>query len=61
MNLLGYHISKGLLQPDPDRVKPVLDMPVPSNAKELQRMLGMFSYYMKWIPHYSKKSNRWLC
>ena len=35
INLLGYRISKGTLQPDPDRVKPVLDMPVPCNAKEL--------------------------
>jgi len=55
INLLGYRRSKGVLQPDPDRVKPVLDMPVPCNAKELQRMLGMFSYYAKWIPHYSEK------
>jgi len=30
-------------------------MPVPCNAKELQRMLGMFSYYAKWIPRYSEK------
>jgi len=54
-NLLGYCISKGILQPDPDRVKPVLDMLVPCNAKELQCMLGMFSYYTKWIPRYSEK------
>ena len=55
INLLGYRISKGVLQPDPDRVKPVLDKPVLCNAKELQCMLGMFSYYAKWIPHYSEK------
>jgi len=54
--LLGYRISKGILQPDPGRVKPALDMPVPRNAKELQRMLGMFSYHAKWIPHCSEKS-----
>jgi len=41
INLLGYRISKGVLQPDPDRVKPV-DMPVPCNAKELQCMLDVF-------------------
>ena len=55
INLLGYRISKGVLHPDPDCVKPVLDMPVPCNAKGLQRMLGVFSYYAKWIPHYSEK------
>jgi len=52
---LGYSISKGTLQPNPVRVEPVLDIPVPCNAKELQRMLGMFSYYTKWIPRYSEK------
>ena len=36
-------------------MKPVLDMPVPCNAKELQRMLGIFSYYATWIPRYSEK------
>jgi len=33
ISLLGYHISKGGLQPDPDRVKSVLNMPVPRNSK----------------------------
>ena len=55
INLVGYRMSKGILQPDPGRVKPVLDMPVPCNAKELRRMLGMFSNYAKWIPRYSEK------
>jgi len=53
--LLGYHISKGVLQPDPDRVKPVLNMPVPRNSKELQRLVGLFTYYAQWIPRYSDK------
>jgi len=53
-NLLGYRISKGVLQPDPDWVKPILDMLVPCNAEELQRMLEMFSHYAKWTHHYSE-------
>ena len=55
ISLLGYHISKGVLQPDPDRVKPVLNMPVPRNSKELQWLVGLFAYYAQWIPGYSDK------
>jgi len=55
INLLGYHISKGILQANPGNMKLVLDTPIPFNAKELQHMLGMFSYYAKWIPYYSEK------
>ena len=55
ISLLGYHISKGVLQPDPDRVKPVLKMPVHRNYKELQRLVGLFAYYEQWIPRYSDK------
>jgi len=56
ISLLGYHISKGVLQPDPDHVKPVLNMPVvPRNSKELQRLVGLFAYYAQWIPRYCDK------
>jgi len=30
-------------------------MPVPRNSKELQRLVGLFAYYVKWIPRYSDK------
>ena len=43
------------MQPDPDRVKPVLNMPVPRNSKELQRLVGLFAYYAQWIPRFSDK------
>ena len=45
INLLGYNVSHCILQPDPDRVKPVLDLPLPKSSKELQRIVGVFSYY----------------
>ena len=43
------------MQPDADRVKPILEMPIPSNSKELQRVIGMFSYYAQWLPKFSEK------
>jgi len=53
--LLGYHISDGNLSPDPDRVKPLLDMPIPKTIKELRRVIGLLAYYARWILHYSDR------
>ena len=35
IGLLGYNVSHSPLQPDPDRVKLILDLPVPKCPKEL--------------------------
>ena len=46
---LGYLLDKDGLRPDPERVKPVLNMPSPKNVKELRRVLGMFGWYSRFI------------
>ena len=35
ITLLGFNISDGVLKPDPERVKPVLEMPVRTSPKQL--------------------------
>ena len=55
IKLLGYHISNGMLQPDSDGVKPLLELPAPNTGKELQRLVGMFAYYTQWVPCFSEK------
>ncbi|KAL1454481.1 hypothetical protein WDU94_010725 [Cyamophila willieti] len=55
VSLLGYNISNKTIKPDPERLKPLLDMPVPHDTASLQRALGMFSYYSKWVPSFSDK------
>ena len=52
---LGYSISNGSLSPDPDRIKPLTEMPVPNDPSSLKRALGLFSYYSIWIHNYSKR------
>ena len=54
IKLLGYEVSNGTLKPDQDRVKALFDMKPPSNKRELQRILGLFSYYAQWIKNYSE-------
>ena len=55
IDILGYRISNGQLQPDPERLRPLLEYPVPQNIKSLQRCIGLFAYYSKWVSNYSSK------
>ena len=55
LKILGSEISNGEIRPDPERLQPLKDLPVPINSKSLKRVLGLFSYYAKWIPKFSEK------
>ena len=49
IKILGYVVGNKCIEPDPDRMKPLLNLPPPDNFKALRRVLGMFAYYAKWI------------
>jgi len=53
--VLGYCVSHKCIKPDPERLKPLLDLPAPKNRGELQRVVGMLAYYAKWLPNFSEK------
>ena len=55
IKLLGYLISDGEIRPDPDRMQPLKDLPVPNDSKHLKQVVGLFSYYSKWIRDFSAK------
>ena len=55
LNILGYQIKHQQISPDPDRLKPLMDIPVPSTTKELKRVRGLVAYYSKWIANFSTK------
>lgn len=52
---LGYLITNGSISPDPDRLKPLRDLPVPNDSASMKRTLGLLLYYSLWIPNYSKQ------
>ena len=55
VDLLEYRITAGTLQPDPERVKTLQELPSPKNHKEQQCVIGIFAYYNQWIAQYSDK------
>ena len=55
INILGYLVGNGTIQPDPERLQPLQELPPPTCLKSLRRVLGMFAYYAKWIPNFSDK------
>ena len=58
IQILGYVVGNGLIRPDPERLRPLQDFPPPTTFKLLQRVLGMFAYYAKWIDCFADKIRR---
>ena len=56
LQVLGYRVSKGMIKPDPDRLKPLAEMEPPINLKAQEIIVGMFAYYSKWIKKFSDKA-----
>ena len=55
ISLLGYLVSKNTIRPDPERMEPLLNLPLPEDPAALQRALGLFSYYSRWVEKFSDK------
>ena len=53
--MLGYRVSHYKIKPDPERLRPLMQLSLPTSKSELQRTIGMFSYYAKWIKKFSQK------
>ncbi|NRB15973.1 MAG: DDE-type integrase/transposase/recombinase [Rhizobiales bacterium] len=55
LSILGCVIENGELRPDPERMRPLMQLPPPHDVKSLKRCLGFFSYYSPWISNFSEK------
>ena len=55
IKILGCFVENKCIKPDPERMKPLLNLPPPDNFKALRRVLGMFAYYAKWISSFADK------
>ena len=53
---LGHKVTGSGVKPDPSKISAIIDMPIPSTVKELQRFMGMVNYLGKFLPSLSKVS-----
>ena len=50
---MGNIVSESGLKPDSEKVRAILDMPLPKSKEELRRFLGMVNFFSKFIPSQS--------
>lgn len=50
IEVLGYMISGVEIRPSENKIKAMRDVRAPTSAKEVKQVLGLFSYYRKFIP-----------
>ncbi|XP_063628196.1 uncharacterized protein LOC134799687 [Cydia splendana] len=55
ISLLGYTVRDNVIEPDKDRLEPLIKLPLPRNTAELKRALGLFAHYAKWVHNFSEK------
>ena len=53
---LGHLISQDGIQPLPEKLESIRDMPAPRNPKEIKQFLGLAGYYHKFVPRFSDLS-----
>ena len=50
---LGYVVGNGVVKPDPEKIKAVLDFPTPVTKKQVRAFLGLTGYYRKFVENYA--------
>ena len=53
IDFLGHQISADKLEPQQDKLAAVRDLPSPTDISSLRAALGLFSYYIKFVLHFS--------
>ena len=53
IDFLGHRISADKLEPQQDKLAAVRDLPSPTDLSSLRAALGLFSYYRKFVLHFS--------
>ncbi|KAJ3659560.1 hypothetical protein Zmor_011244 [Zophobas morio] len=53
ISYLGYLVNNDGIRPDPKNVEAILQYPIPTNAKEVHRFVGIARYFRKFINGFS--------
>jgi hypothetical protein len=53
LRYLGYVVNRRGLNVDPAKVSAVVDMPPPKGVRDVRRLIGMMSWYRRFVPNFS--------
>ena len=53
IHYLGHMLSAEGIQPLPEKLDSITNMPAPENQTEVKQFLGLVGYYHKFVPHFS--------
>ncbi len=56
IDFLGFTVSANGLAPQIRKIDAILDMPIPSSKRELQRFLGLCNFYRQFVPRFAELS-----
>lgn len=56
INYLGYIINQGGINVNPDKVSAIVNYPSPRNVRDVRRLLGMATWYSRFIPNFASVS-----
>lgn len=53
---LGFHVTNGVVQPDPSNLNVVQNFKIPANKKNVRQFLGLTGFYRRFIENYALKA-----
>lgn len=53
VKFMGHELSSNSINPDPGKVKAIVEMPKPSDRQALQRLIGMATYLSRYVSNFS--------
>ena len=53
IEFLGHIVSQGVLKPKDGKISKILSLNVPKTKKEIRSLLGVLSYYRKFVPNFA--------